>query len=162
MNNTFASRGNPAIQSQRREISYRTKRGQVGAALAGKSVGGRAFGYIPAALSGTGQEEIDPQQAEVVLRIFTLYADGSSGRAIAARFNAEQVPSPGANWNRTRRRKDGRWLASAIVGDPKRGTGILNNERYIGVLKYGRSQWDRAASDSSKRRVTESYGASKS
>jgi Recombinase/Recombinase zinc beta ribbon domain len=38
----------------------------------------------------------------------------------------------------TKRRHDGRWLASAIQGDPKRGGGILNNELYIGRYIWNR------------------------
>jgi site-specific DNA recombinase len=138
----------------RREASYRTRRGQEGRALAGKTAGGRAFGYIPAALSGTGEVEIEKAQALVVRRIFELYADGVSPRNIAARFNAEGIPSPGAQWRRrTVRRTDGKWLASAIHGDVRRGTGILNNRRYIGVVTWGRTEWRRSAADSSVRRV---------
>ena len=49
------------------------------------------------------------------------------------------------------RRRDSKWLASAIHGDVKRGTGILNNRRYIGVTLWGRSEWKRSAVDSSRR-----------
>jgi len=87
-----------------------------------------------------------------VRRIFQLYADGMSPRNIAARLNLEGVPSPGATWKRTKRRKDGKWLASAIHGDVKRGTGILNNPRYIGRIIWGRSEWRRSAADSAVRK----------
>jgi hypothetical protein len=87
-----------------------------------------------------------------VRRIFELYADGASPRSIAARLNVEGVPSPGAGWKRTKRRTDGKWLASAIHGDAKRGTGILNNRRYTGVIAWGCSEWKRSAADSSVRR----------
>lgn len=40
------------------------------------------------------------------------------------------------------------------LGDARRGTGILNNERYIGRINLGRSQWKRGAADSSKRTVS--------
>jgi len=51
-----------------------------------------------------------------------------------------RAASPGAAWRRTKRRKDGKWLASAIHGDVKRGSGILNNRRYIGVVSWGRAE----------------------
>jgi len=54
---------------------------------------------------------------------------------------------------RTLRRRVG-WLASAIHGHAKRGTGILNNTRCIGLVTWGRSSWRRGASDSSKRIVS--------
>lgn len=136
----------------RREASYRTRRGLEGNALAGKPTGGRAYGYIPARDSASGQIQIDAAEAVVVRRIFELYADGWSPRSIAGRLNEEGIPSPGARWARVERRSDAKWLASAIHGDPNRGTGILNNRRYIGVIAWGRSEWKRSAADSKKRR----------
>jgi hypothetical protein len=114
--------------------------------------GGRAYGYTPARDSATGQVEINETEAAVVRRVFELYADGMSPRGIASLLNDEQVPSPGAKWKRVTRRGDGKWLASAIHGDVNRGTGILNNRRYVGVVSWGRSEWKRSAADSVKRR----------
>jgi Recombinase len=37
-------------------------------------------------------------------------------------------------------RTDAKWLASAIHGDPKRDSGILNNPLYIGRLVWNRRQ----------------------
>src|ERR1017187_6731654 len=108
----------------RREASYGTRRGLEGNAISGKSTGGRAYGYIPARDAKSGQIEIDEGQAATVRRIFELYADGTCPRGIAATLNAEGIPSPGARWNRTVRRRDRKWLASAIHGDVNRGTGI--------------------------------------
>jgi site-specific DNA recombinase len=102
--------------------------------------------------SSTGQIAIDPAQAAIVVRIFELYADAMAPRSIAAKFNEEGIPSPGASWNRTQRRTDRKWLASAIHGDANRGTGILNNKRYIGIVTWGRSEWKRSAADSKQRR----------
>lgn len=139
-------------EQARREASYRTRRGLAGKAHAGQSTGGRAYGYVAARDSKTGQIEIDDEQAPTVRRIFELYAAGMSPRGIAALLNAEHVPSPGATWKRSKRRQDGKWLASTINGDTKRGSGILNNRRYIGVLAWGRSEWKRSAADSRVRR----------
>jgi hypothetical protein len=138
-------------EQYRKEIGRRTRRGLEGVARAGKCAGGRSYGYVPQAQSGTGQIEIHETQAEVVRRIFEMYASGMAPRSIAARLNAEAVPSPGSSWDRTVRRKAG-WLASAIHGDAKRGTGILNNEAYAGRVVWNRVRWVRSASDSSKRR----------
>ena len=88
--------GGVMADAYRKEIGRRTRRGLEGLARAGKSAGGRAFGYVPPALSGTGQLEIDKTQAAVVRRIFKLYADGWSPRSIARQLNKDQVPSPGA------------------------------------------------------------------
>jgi len=164
--------GGAMASAYRQEIGRRTRRGLEGLARSGRSTGGRAYGFIAACDSQTGCIEIDsgqlrktwpngrggepvlgngPDQAAVVTRIFTMYAEGVSARKIAAALNADGVPSPGASWNRTSRRSAG-WLASAIHGDITRGTGMLNNARYTGVIVWGRSQWTRSAADSSKRR----------
>ena len=139
-------------EQARLEASYRTRRGLEGRALAGESTGGRAFGYIPARDTKRKRLEIDAAEAAIVRRIFELYADGASPRNIAAQLNAEGVPSPGARWKRTTRRTDCKWLSSAIHGDVTRGTGILNNRRYLGNIIWGRSEWKRSAADSAKRR----------
>ena len=136
----------------RRESSYRTRRGLEGNALGGKPTGGRAYGYISARESKSGCIEIDEEEAAVVRRIFEMYSAGVAPRSIAATLNAEGIPSPGARWQRTTRRRDRKWLASAIHGDVKRGTGILNNRRYVAVVTWGRSEWKRSAADSKQRR----------
>lgn len=138
-------------EAYRDEIARRTHRGLEGRARAGAPTGGKAFGYTAARDSATGRMEIDEPAAAIVRRIFTMYADGSSPRTIAATLNAEGVSSPGAKWNRIERRRDGKWLASTIHGDVNRGTGILNNRRYAGIVLWGRSKWTRGAADSSQR-----------
>ena len=139
----------------RREASYRTRRGLEGRAIKGESADGRAYGYRPASQSASGQVEIIETEAAVVRRIFELYAGGISSRAIAERLNCENIPSPGAAWRRTdtgeHPKRRGKWVGSAIHGDPKRGYGILNNERYLGRLNWGRLQWKRGAANSKKR-----------
>ena len=139
----------------RREASYRTRRGLEGKAIKGEAVGGRAYAYVPASDSASGQVEIDEAQASVVRRIFEMYADGNSPRVIANRLNADGLLSPGASWHRTsiaeHSKRRGKWVASAIHGDPKRGYGILNNQKYIGRIVWGHLQWVRGASNSNKR-----------
>jgi site-specific DNA recombinase len=138
-------------EAYRKEIGRRVRRGLEGLARNGKPTGGRAYGYISAAASGTGQVEIDQEQAAIVRRVFELYADGASPRTIAAQLNAEGAPSPGSSWQRDSRRTS-KWLLSAIWGNPTRGLGILNNELYIGRSVWNRFRWVRSAADSSKRR----------
>jgi site-specific DNA recombinase len=138
-------------ESYRQEIGRRTRRGLEGLAVQNRPTGGRAYGYIAAADSPSKQREIDEVQAEVVRRIFRDYADGLSAATICAALNREGIPSPGASWSRTERRAVG-WVVSCIAGDPKRGTGILNNEQYVGRTIWNRSRWVRSRQDSSKRR----------
>ncbi len=146
-------------ETYRDEIARRTRRGLEGRAVAGKSAGGRAYGYVPANRSSTGRVEIHEAEAAVVRRIFSLYDEGASPRSIVGRLNAERIPSPGAAWRRKEgtpngKRTNGKWMASAIHGDARKGTGILNNERYRGVIVWGRTRWERGAADSAKRIAT--------
>lgn len=134
-------------ETYRAEIGRRTRRGLEGRARAQKSTGGKAYGYRGA----EGGREIDIDQAAVIVRIFSMYVDGFSPRAIADQLNADGVPSPGAGWKRESRRRAG-WLSSAIAGDLARGIGILNNELYRGAVIWNKSRWIRSAADSKARR----------
>jgi DNA invertase Pin-like site-specific DNA recombinase len=96
-------------------------------ATTGRSTGGKVYGYDPAG-------QIVEAEAAIVREIFGRTAAGESMRTITNDLNARDVPSPGARWNRTERRRDGRWLISAL-------NGMLQNERYIGRLIWNRSEW---------------------
>ncbi|MBX6386215.1 MAG: recombinase family protein [Microbispora sp.] len=74
---------------------------------------------------------IDPAQAAVVRRIFEQYAAGVSPRKIALALNAESIPGP----------RGGGWTPSAINGDRRKGTGVLNNELYVGRQIWNRRRW---------------------
>ena len=147
-----------ANEAHRDEIARRTRRGLEGRAMAGASTGGRRYGYIPASSSGTGRIEINVSESAVVVRIFEMYDRGYSPRVIATQLNAEGVSSPGSMWARKavglNAKRRSKWVASTIHGQPSRGTGILNNECYIGWVTWGRSRWKRGAADSSKRSVS--------
>jgi len=138
-------------EGYRREIARRTRRGLEGLARAQRPTGGRAYGYISAADSDSKEREINADEADVVRRIFEDYASGLSAASICESLNSDRVPSPGSSWNRETRRQKG-WVVSAIAGDRKRGTGILNNEMYIGRVIWNRFRWMRSASDSIKRK----------
>jgi site-specific DNA recombinase len=127
-------------------IRHETHRGLTGKALKGESVGGRAYGYRSEPIIGsdgkvTGASVlIDEDQARWVRQVFNWYADGFSPRRIASELNKRAVPSPGATWKRTTRRRDGKWLSSTIYGDPKRASGMLHNDLYRGVRVWNRSR----------------------
>jgi hypothetical protein len=74
---------------------------------------------------------IDEGEAVIVRQIFEYFADGHNARWIAHRLNEQGTPSP----------RGGTWAVSAMVGDTKRGAGILNNEQYIGRVVWNRRQW---------------------
>ncbi|WP_286828276.1 MULTISPECIES: recombinase family protein [Kordiimonas] len=120
-----------------KDLADKTRRGLRGRIEAGKSGGGNSYGYRvvrkldPAGEPVRGEREIDPVEAAIVKRIFTDYADGKSPRTIAMELNAKNVPCP---------RGKG-WGPSTINGNLSRGTGILNNELYIGRLVWNRLRY---------------------
>ena len=121
-----------------RQIAHRTHRALKGLALSGKSAGGKCYGYIAAGKSASGSREINEAEAREVRRVFFWYSAGKSPRWIADRLNAERIVSPGSSWQRSARKREGKWLASTIHGDPRRGCGILNNEMYVGRCIWNR------------------------
>ncbi len=136
--------------------AHRTHRGLEGRVLAGHHAGGAPFGYRtrpvhtdkPGDPPGTGpvigyEYLIHDGEAELIRRVFRLYAEGMSTRQIASTLNAEGVPPPGARWrNRTGVAKR-TWSHGAIAGSPTKGIGILNNEKYMGRIVWNRSTWPR-------------------
>jgi hypothetical protein len=119
-----------------KDLADKTRRGLRGRVELGKSGGGLCYGYkvTRATHDGaatTGNREIVPAEAEVIIRIFRDYAAGASPKSLAKRLNAEGCPGPeGSPWN-----------PSTIHGNPARGTGILNNELYIGRLVWNRLRY---------------------
>jgi site-specific DNA recombinase len=120
-----------------KDLADKTRRGLRGRVEAGKSGGGNSYGYDVARGVGpdgqplTGERRINAQEAAIVRRIFEDYAAGVSPRAIAKGLNAEGVPGP----------LGGTWGPSTIHGNRQRGTGILNNELYIGRLVWNRLRY---------------------
>ena len=117
-----------------RDLAAKTHRGLRGRIEAGRSGGGNSYGYAVIRRLGnsgepvTGERQIDPAQATVVTRIFRAYADGQSPKRIALELNGLSIPGP----------RGGAWGPSTINGNGARGTGILNNELYVGRLVWNR------------------------
>ena len=117
-----------------KELARKTKRGLEGRALQGKSVGGKALGYQTVKQFNGKGEVIEEErcivavEAEIVKRIFADFLKGKSPRKIAFELNQEKIPSPSGNG----------WGSSTINGNRRRGTGILNNELYIGRMVWNR------------------------
>ncbi|NPD70452.1 recombinase family protein, partial [Acetobacteraceae bacterium] len=117
-----------------KDLAAKTHRGLRGRVEAGRSGGGNAYGFTVVRRMDTdgqpvtGERELDPVQVAVVTRIFQAYADGRSPKRIALDLNACSVPGP----------RGGAWSSSTINGNSARGTGILNNELYIGRLVWNR------------------------
>jgi site-specific DNA recombinase len=121
------------------KLGQKTRRGIEGKVMRGESGGGRSYGYrIPVDANDSpikGAMEIDGDEAAIVRRIFREYAAGVSPQKIAAQLNAEFIPSPRAGG-----KGSGHWKQNTINGNRLRGTGILNNELYV-----GRRVWNRVS-----------------
>jgi hypothetical protein len=78
-----------------------------------------------------GERTINSAEAEIIRRVFREFATGISPRAIARRFNDQGIPGP-----------DGAlWTDSTLRGHSARGTGLLNNELYVGKLVWNRLRY---------------------
>lgn len=114
-------------QLYREDNAHKVRRGQAGRVQHGLSAGGVTYGYRTV-IGDPGKRVIDSGEAEVVRRIFTEYVAGKTPRSIAQRLNGDGVPAPrGRKWN-----------ASTINGNAQRGTGILQNELYVGRLVWNK------------------------
>ncbi len=117
-----------------RDLADKVRRGLRGRIEDGKSGGGNSYGYdvvkqfVASGEPVRGDRTINAQEATIVRTIFEQYAEGMSPRQIALKLNALGVLAP----------RGGAWSSSTINGNRARGTGILNNEIYV-----GRSVWNR-------------------
>ena len=103
----------------------------------GRSGGGICYGYDIALEHDArgerirGGRRINEPEAAIVRRIFDESASGKSPRRIARDLNRGGVRGPaGAQWG-----------PSTINGNAARGTGILNNELYIGRIVWNRLRY---------------------
>ncbi|MBY8824292.1 recombinase family protein [Sphingomonas colocasiae] len=120
-----------------RDLARRTHRGLQDRILNGESAGGHAYGYdIEPQLDSKGKRiggkhTVNISQGAIVVRILEEFASGKSAPNICIDLNAEGIPGP----------RGRPWSPSTITGNRQRGTGILNNERYIGKLVWNRQQF---------------------
>jgi len=120
-----------------KDLAQKTRRGLEGRIRQGKSGGGLCFGYDvvrkvdSAGEPVHGERRVNEVEAAIVCRVFQEFAHGSSPRAIAHALNKETILGPAGK----------SWAPSTIYGNWRRGTGILNNERYIGRLVWNRQQF---------------------
>ena len=120
-----------------KDLAHKTRRGLEGRVRQGKSGGGLCFGYdvvrkVDASGEALhGERRINEGEAAIVRRIFEEFAKGRSPRAIAQSLNKEGIVGPGGR----------SWGPSTIYGNWRRGTGVLNNELYVGRLVWNRQQF---------------------
>lgn len=114
-----------------KDLADKTRRGLRGRIEKGRSGGGKSFGYDIVHGEERGKRTINELEANVVRRIFEDYAAGKSPKAIAVQLNKEGIAGPTGS----------AWGQSTINGNRQRGTGILNNELYIGQLVWNRLRY---------------------
>ena len=120
-----------------KDLAAKTHRGIRGRVEKGKSGGGLCYGYDVVKRTDRegepirGERKINEAQAEIVRRIFRAFGAGISPRAIARRLNDDGIPGPAGAL----------WTDSTLRGHAKRGTGLINNELYIGKLVWNRLRY---------------------
>ncbi len=120
-----------------KDLADKTRRGLRGRIEKGKSGGGNSYGYNVEKSIGPdgepvrGERIINTFQANIVRRIFEEYLTGKSPKGIASQLNKENIEGPSGRG----------WGPSTIYGNRQRGTGILNNELYIGRMIWNRLRY---------------------
>lgn len=123
------------------DLRHKTHRGLAGQFDRGFHAGGLTYGYrsVPGDIGSV--LEVVEEQAAVVRDIFEAFVGGGTYKGIARMLNERGIRSP----------RQSTWSVSAIYGSPAKGTGILNNDLYRGVLIWNRSRWEK--DPDTKRRV---------
>ena len=125
------------------DLRHKTHRGQSGQVDRGFVAGGKSYGYRAIKTEQGSTFEIDDEQAVWVRWIFTQYAEGWSVQRVAHELNRLKIKSP----------RNGSWAVSALYGAPKKGSGVLNNELYIGRYIWNRSQWVKDPDTGNRQRI---------
>jgi hypothetical protein len=120
-----------------KDLAAKTHRGLRGRVEKGKAGGGLCYGYDVVKHTNSegelirGDRKVNEAEAVIVRRIYREFGAGRSPRAIATDLNKDGVPGPfGHTWGDT-----------TIRGHFSRGSGILNNELYVGVLIWNRQRF---------------------
>jgi len=120
-----------------KDLAQKNKRGMEGKVRSGMAASGISYGYdIVKGIGANGEpvrgkRSINQEQSEIITRILQEYSIGRSPRAIAHDLNHEGIKGPSGKM----------WQPSTIYGNWKRGTGILNNELYVGRLIWNRQKF---------------------
>ena len=116
-----------------KDLGEKTKRGQLGRVLSGRIPAGIAYGYksITTDPYDKGRRIIDESEALNVRQVFRDYADGKTPEEIAKNLNTGNISGPGGR----------PWSNTTIRGQSGRGTGLLNNTLYRGILEWNRCSY---------------------
>jgi site-specific DNA recombinase len=125
-------------EEQVRVTGAKVHRGLAGQISRGFHAGGVSFGYrsVVAGVDAHGvpighRLEVEPETARWVKWIFEEFAAGASITTIVHGLNRQGISGP----------RGGTWARSALYGSPKKGSGVLNNEVYVGRYIWNRSTW---------------------
>ncbi len=136
---------------QLRDLKKKTLRGQRGQKERGFSVGERTFGYksVPVGTIRMDKKgrprpdgykmEIEPREAAVVLRIFKACGDGLSLTRIVSMLNEDGTPG--------RMRTAKGWSPATV-------SRILDNEKYVGIWVWNKTESRRDPRTGRRRRFT--------
>jgi site-specific DNA recombinase len=132
-------------------VRSETHRGLAGRALAGFWTGGKVYGYTTVEEPNPPDPEhrrkipvLHPDEAEVVRRIFTSFAEGVSLKNIADTLNREGITAP---HDHGRGHKIGRGWGHSTV------RAMLLNERYAGKWTWNTMKWVRIPGKKTRRKV---------
>ena len=115
-------------QMFREDNARKIRRGLSGRVMAGKSPGGKAFGYRPHPTE-KGRLVIVEEEAAIIRQIFLRFAGGESPVQIARALTEAGAPKP---------RAARAWQSSTIYGWEERRSGILRNDLYVGRLVWNK------------------------
>ncbi len=124
------------------ERSFRTTMGMRGKAEKGVVPGSKApYGYRWAGPEDARRLEVDPDEADVVVRIFKRIAAGKTCSVVARELDASAIPTPG---------KSASWHPSTVFD-------IATRTAYNGRFEYGRQRWVRLNSERDRQRWAQDY-----
>jgi len=115
-------------QSESENISANVKWGKAQSAKDGK-VSFHYKNFLGYRKGEDGQPEIDPEQAEIVRRIYERFLAGDSLATIADNLNADGIATPSGNgeWRRGR-------IASILTNEKYKGDAIINKTYIVDCL----------------------------
>lgn len=128
-----------AAADYRHQVRTKTRDALRAKAEKGYVAGGKVLGYRNVTVEAGGKKshvirEVDPDQAEIVRRIFEMTAEGKGLLKIARALNSEGILNPTGQDRIDRGGKQkpkGKWATTGIRD-------VLRRELYIGKATYGR------------------------
>lgn len=132
-------------------VKAETHRGLEGRALAGFWTGGRVYGYSTVTEPNPPDPQhprkipvINPDEAQIILRVFRLAAEGMALRTIADLLNREGIPAP---HDGGKGHKGARGWGHTTINN------MLTNERFVGIWRWNAHKWIRMPGKRSRRRI---------